>query len=482
MAHKELSGEKLDQIVESDVQQIDGLKFSNFGFHNLNISASNPPLERQSESLHSSATEGADDLSMESESQEPQESFTELTQAELDHIAAITRLAEEQFAPQIEPHQVVDSEIESQEQGLEHIPESHGIDVLTQDELDHIAEIARIADQEFQVFANHNDKQITSCEETYLESLNQESPQQLGSPKPDLPEAQFSQNLTQEELNHIAEIAWRAEDQFVSEIPAEFSMELQDEPQSSIFPEVPVTDFTKELTQAELDHITEITRRAEQQFAPEDQHHEFLVDKSQNEVEEDFKDELTQEELEHIADIARLAEEESASVTYSRIPEQTAEVDFEFQPEDRLTSADADQRASISDYDANQSSAAWSEATLISTTQDLEVDIKSASNELTQTELDHIAEIARLAEREFFEPSQSENLTEKASEIPIPEYEETLTQAELDHIATIARLAEEQFRTEPILEMEKTEEQSDAFQPDADEYEDMAESQIGKIL
>uniref|UniRef100_A0A7I4YQ61 DNA translocase FtsK n=1 Tax=Haemonchus contortus TaxID=6289 RepID=A0A7I4YQ61_HAECO len=371
----------------------------------------------------------------------PRPSEPTLTQEELDHIAYIQRLAEEtSFAA--EPLAQPTSEVKDAEAPRPSEP------TLTQEELDHIAYIQRLA------------------EETSFAA------EPLAQPSPEVKDAEATRpsepTLTQEELDHIAYIQRLAEEtSFAAEPLAQPTSEVKDA--EAPRPSEPT------LTQEELDHIAYIQRLAEEtslavQPPPRPAPPSAILDeqrRASHDVEEAdiprYAAELESEEESEptsgadqgvISDTGSpplLYERESPLLDREEKPSPVAfEAQFggeeiaEFQQQSRpLPSWTADE----ADFLISEEAPAPSEPTL------------------TQEELDHIAYIQKLAEETSFaaEPLAQPTSEVKDAEAPRPS-EPTLTQEELDHIAYIQRLAEEtSFAAEPLAQ--PTSEVKDAEAP-----------------
>ncbi|VDK59657.1 unnamed protein product, partial [Cylicostephanus goldi] len=386
-----------------------------------------------------------------------------LTQEELDHIAYIQRIAEQEQLSVLPVPTIVREEVTTADSvtptatPVTEAPVDAPVP-LTQEELDHIAYIQRLADQE-----QLSILQKPPVSTTAVEDLATSVP-----PAPESP-VQAPMELTQEELDHIASIQRMAEQEHLSLLQKPVSTIVGEEDKVTVtHPDIPaavplaeaLTATSVELTREELDHIAYIQRMAEQEQMPAQQLPVSVTAKAAeqpspsratfvSEPPAEALAQLTQEELDHIAYVQSMAEQE-------QVPAQKLS--------DLLTSKD--ETAAHDIVKAAPLAEPHAEAV-----------------QLTQEELDHIAYIQRMAEQEMLalqEPSVAVRPQEKTAEAhdfsttasPAKQPTEAqLTQEELDHIAYIQKLAEESFgmptteeftlridehRTQPTVTIEKT--------------------------
>ncbi|KAK6027843.1 hypothetical protein OSTOST_06123 [Ostertagia ostertagi] len=297
---------------------------------------------------------------------------------------------------------------------------------LTQEELDHIAYIQKLA------------------EET---SFAVEPPSQT----PSLQAAAFAQSevLTQEELDHIAYIQKLAEETSFAVEPPSQTPSLQ----AAAFAQSEV------LTQEELDHIAYIQKLAEEtSFAVEPPPRPAPPSVTEDERR---KDSFVADEADQPRYAAELESEESQATSgadeelasdmgspapiYERTSPLLEERKQEHVEETSFDEVDHRETA-MPEVSFGQPIPSWAyDEADVAASKQTEVPREPT---LTQEELDHIAYIQKLAEETSFAvepPSQTPSLQAAAFA-----QSEVLTQEELDHIAYIQKLAEEtSFAVEP---------------------------------
>ncbi|VDL70619.1 unnamed protein product [Nippostrongylus brasiliensis] len=214
------------------------------------------------------------------------EQSLKLTQEELDHIAFVQRIAGESSQLPVLPSEPRLSSVPA----LNTIQKPEVSDQLTQEELDHIAYIQRLAEESSQIPPQ--------------EPAPKSSTEQMLNPTH---EATGSDQLTQEELDHIAFIQRLAEESSQLPVPpSEPTLSSVPAPNAIQKPVVP-----DQLTQEELDHIAYVQRLAEESSQPLalPAEHDPSISQPNPPGPIQKSDQLTQEELDHIAYIQRLAEE-----------------------------------------------------------------------------------------------------------------------------------------------------------------------------
>ncbi|KAK6035859.1 apopolysialoglycoprotein [Cooperia oncophora] len=221
-----------------------------------------------------------------------------LTQEELDHIAYIQRLAEEtSFAAEPSPQPTLAAEgTGAMDQGGE----------LTQEELDHIAQLESEESREASEATSGADQDLPSDAGSPLPLYERTSPQLEEQEQPIAAEPfvdAVHEETIRPEIPSRPLPSWSAEE---IDIAVSKAAEVPSEPM---------------LTQEELDHIAYIQRLAEEtSFAAEPSPQPTLAAEGTGAM--DQGGELTQEELDHIAYIQRLAEE--SSLTFQPAPQPTA--------------------------------------------------------------------------------------------------------------------------------------------------------------
>ncbi|EGT36341.1 hypothetical protein CAEBREN_20723, partial [Caenorhabditis brenneri] len=371
--------------------------------------------------------------------QPPKQSLAGLTQEELNHIAEVAESAQQ--------------EAKQQE--------------VTQEELDHIARIAAMAAEDFN------------------------TPMPVFEPKlvlPPTPATIKEPELSQEERDHIARIAALAADEFQSPIPVSRPIpestepELTEEERQHIarIAEMAAEDFSTptpvakpppvayssepELTEAEKEHIARIAAMAADDFQPPPPVSRPLPAPAEPELTEeerqhiariaamaadDFQppppvrhplpapteSDLTEEERQHIARIAAMAAEDFTSPE-SFAPSQQAE------PE--LSQEERDHIARIAEM-ASEDFKQYNPYEIRPTSIQPIVPVHSEQPELSQEEKDHIARIAAMA-AEDYEPDNTNPFVVSKPDEP------TLTREELDHIARVSESAFEDFRQSSSLQ------------------------------
>uniref|UniRef100_A0A8R1HJY9 Uncharacterized protein n=1 Tax=Caenorhabditis japonica TaxID=281687 RepID=A0A8R1HJY9_CAEJA len=256
-------------------------------------------------------------------------------------------------------------------------------------QFDEMSQETSIADQDVSLA----DAEFTQDEQSTLQSKSVADPE-----------------LTQDELEHIAKIQEEmsqfdnAPVVFRKSFPDEISEDKSENETNGNF--VKNSEIREKLTQAENDYIPVVHKMADQSISDET---------------------LTQEELDHIARIAQMALNDLTMTSKS------------FEPE--LSQKDNAHICPIAGKPAEE----FTSSVKI-------LNIKKEEPELTQEELDHIAQVQKMAEQ--LSSSEEPKVTSKQilhKNIQL-ETSSVMTQEELDHIQAIQKMAEQHsFEMEPII-------------------------------